>query len=280
MPDLKDEPSTTPPGPTYHREGPPNITPEQMNEGRDQGTVTPADTHIEAKAEGPPPADAAPLGSSPHQTGATKVESGVPALREGTFHREAPTVHASGAGTYRQDPDRINPARPKLPTNAILDHHFANIRDNKQVQNADGSMSSVKTIIVELDGKPTIIPTIWDGRELPVREAVQRAIKSGKSWPQFDTNDEADATDAEWHKYMSAPEINHGQGANAEHDYPYEPMGSPEQSDYTSETPVMQPLPKTFRQSAIDGLGEARDMKARHQEMINATKDLDYANES
>jgi hypothetical protein len=197
---------------------------------------------------------------------------------EGTYHREVPTVHGQGAGTYHQQTDRVTPGPPQLPTNAILDHHFANIRDKKTVQQSDGRTSSVKTIIVEFDGKPTVIPTIWDGRELSKDEAVKRALKSGKNWPRFDTNDEADAADAEWHKYMSVPGMDSGQGPPA--DYPYQaPESEPMQSDFTSETPPMEPLPKTFRQSAIEGLGEARDMQARRQEMINATMDIDYANE-
>ena len=68
------------------------------------------------------------------------------------------------------------------------------------LRNPDGSISTVRTMVVGLDGWETIIPTIWEGKQLTGEEAVKRALKSGKKWPRFKTVDEALATDKAWHQ--------------------------------------------------------------------------------
>ena len=47
----------------------------------------------------------------------------------------------------------------------ILEHHFLNIANGTAKRNEDGTLSTVKTTIVDIDGNPTLIPTIWDGEE-------------------------------------------------------------------------------------------------------------------
>lgn len=66
------------------------------------------------------------------------------------------------------------------------------------LHNRDGSISTEESITVTEPyingGKPTNIPTIWDGRRLSESEALRRAaaaIRSGKPFPSFDTIDEA-----------------------------------------------------------------------------------------
>ena len=194
----------------------------------------------------------------------------------GVFHAgddHAPT--SSMAGTYRADPDRVT--RDRKPThemNAVIEHHFENLRDKKYVENPTGSVSSVKTIIVEADGQYMVIPTIWDGKQLNKEQSFRRAIHSGKDWPKFDTIDEADAADAEWHKYMSAPYI---EKDLAHLKYQFEGQPMPEHTDEQAGPLESQPMPqkKSERDQAIDGLGAAYDLRKRHDEMLNATRDLD-----
>jgi hypothetical protein len=69
-------------------------------------------------------------------------------------------------------------------TNAITEHHFRNIAEKKAVKNKDGSLSTVKTRIVEIDGVETLIPTIWDGKERSIQESIKRAKESGKNYPK------------------------------------------------------------------------------------------------
>jgi hypothetical protein len=63
------------------------------------------------------------------------------------------------------------------------------------VKNPDGSYSSERTISVESEGlnegRPTLIPTIIEGKRHSPREAVRRAIKSGLEYPYFASNEAA-----------------------------------------------------------------------------------------
>jgi len=77
----------------------------------------------------------------------------------------------------------------------LRQHSEANAKSGKLLYNADGSVSSVRSGSVQVselnNGKPTLIPFIYDGRLVDVNEAIDRAIKSGITWPAFDTNEEA-----------------------------------------------------------------------------------------
>jgi len=66
----------------------------------------------------------------------------------------------------------------------ILEHHFYNIANGTAKVNEDGTLSTVKTVIVDIDGRQTLIPTIWDGEEQPIPVAVDNALKSGVNWPK------------------------------------------------------------------------------------------------
>lgn len=63
------------------------------------------------------------------------------------------------------------------------------------LKNPDGTVSSELTITVEAtelnSGRPTLIPTIVDGKRLSDNEAIKRAIRSGRSYPSFGSIAEA-----------------------------------------------------------------------------------------
>jgi hypothetical protein len=40
-------------------------------------------------------------------------------------------------------------------------------------------------------GKPSLIPTVWDGEILEQEDAVKRAVASGKEWPSFKDHTES-----------------------------------------------------------------------------------------
>jgi hypothetical protein len=65
------------------------------------------------------------------------------------------------------------------------------------VQNPDGSMSSEKTISVEVDelngGRITLLPSIVAGQQLSDEEAIRHALRSGLQYPSFDSHEEANA---------------------------------------------------------------------------------------
>jgi hypothetical protein len=66
---------------------------------------------------------------------------------------------------------------------AISGHHYHNIAYGKSVENEDGSLSTVKTTIVSIDGVETLIPTVWDGKIVDDKTATKFAIDSGVDWP-------------------------------------------------------------------------------------------------
>ena len=82
--------------------------------------------------------------------------------------------------------DRLAPLR---------EHAERNMRNRTFVLNEDGTTSSVKSGSVEDSrlngGKPTLIPFVYDGRVVDVREAIDRAVESGIEFPAFNTNEEA-----------------------------------------------------------------------------------------
>ena len=76
---------------------------------------------------------------------------------------------------------------------AITKHHFENIAKGKAVENEDGSLSTVKTITVEVDGRELLIPTVWDGEIVDQKTAINNAMASGIDWPSAEPTDEGRA---------------------------------------------------------------------------------------
>lgn len=84
----------------------------------------------------------------------------------------------------------------------ILEHHYRNLAEGKAHKNDDGSISTVYTAQVDLDGVPTLIPTVWDGQILEVHEAEKRAKSTGIKWPTAPTHSELREHDKALHKEM------------------------------------------------------------------------------
>ena len=88
----------------------------------------------------------------------------------------------------------------------ILEHHFYNIANNTALKNEDGTISTVRSAIVEIDGDQVLIPTIWDGQEVDLKTAITNAKKSGVNWSRATGEDaefELQTKDDEAHKYMN-----------------------------------------------------------------------------
>ena len=64
----------------------------------------------------------------------------------------------------------------------LTQHHFYNIANGKALRNDDGTLSTVRGIIVNIDGREMLIPTIWDGKEVSTEVAIENAKKSGVNW--------------------------------------------------------------------------------------------------
>ncbi len=115
-----------------------------------------------------------------------------------------PTQQQLSGNAY---PDRFvaPPLLVSRTDNALLTHHNSNLRAGKAVINEDGSISTIKTMIVpdwRRRGKFVVVPTIWDGQDLSgePRKAVRRAIDARLDWPSFDSPEQADAWDSQFHE--------------------------------------------------------------------------------
>lgn len=76
-----------------------------------------------------------------------------------------------------------------------LDSSKGNIdiyEDFEQAQNEDGTVSTINTISIGVDGKEVLIPTTWDGKNHTTKEAIERYNKTGLNFGMFDTIEEAD----------------------------------------------------------------------------------------
>lgn len=81
----------------------------------------------------------------------------------------------------------------------ILDHHNEHMKSGTYRRNKDGSMSTVVSTIISDSrlngGRETVIPLLWNGKQLSHKEAIKKAIASKKPWPSADTVAEAEALD-------------------------------------------------------------------------------------
>ncbi len=86
--------------------------------------------------------------------------------------------------------------------------------------NSDGSVSTEVSITVtdpKLNGgKPTNIPSMWGGKEVDQDTAIENAIKSKKTWPTFNSIDEA---------VKAASERSNAKGRGENVGVPYEATG-------------------------------------------------------
>jgi hypothetical protein len=89
---------------------------------------------------------------------------------------------------------------------AITKHHYQNIAQGKTKELDDGNLATVRTIIVEIDGVETLIPTVWEGEIVSNKEAIRLAKESGVDWPTRTGENavqELQEFDTEIHKNMT-----------------------------------------------------------------------------
>tara|TARA_R110000823_G_scaffold241850_5_gene366429 strand:- start:608 stop:3724 length:3117 start_codon:yes stop_codon:yes gene_type:complete len=93
--------------------------------------------------------------------------------------------------------EEIKPQPKKL--DPITTHHLREL-ESGGVPNDDGSVSTVRTLSVDFEGVPTLVPTVWDGKILSNEEAIKRARDSGIKWPTAKTHEELRAVDKKIHE--------------------------------------------------------------------------------
>ena len=71
----------------------------------------------------------------------------------------------------------------------LVEHSQNNINNSKYYTHPDGRISTIYSSVIESDdlneGRPTLIPLVWDGTILDADEAIKRARESGVTWPSF-----------------------------------------------------------------------------------------------
>jgi hypothetical protein len=86
---------------------------------------------------------------------------------------------------------------------ALYDRHLGNLYGSGGVDNPNGSRSTLYQANVDIDGKSYNIPTVYDGKIVPVDEAVARAKAQGlDKFPSYATPDAAEARYGQMHDYM------------------------------------------------------------------------------
>jgi hypothetical protein len=136
-------------------------------------------------------------GRSGHTSGGLAGNAGTAEYAGTAQYAEGGRVEQEGIGLLFE---RANTPAPMDP---ILEHHYRNLAEGKAVNNDDGSVSTVYTAQVDIDGTPTLIPKIWDGQVLSDEAALQRSLASGKTWPTAATHEDLRQYDIELHKEMA-----------------------------------------------------------------------------
>lgn len=97
------------------------------------------------------------------------------------------------AGIQSIDPDTGEPSGPiiggNLPTNVT-----------QQVDNGDGTVSTVRTISIGTDKGEVLIPTVIDGRVVSDEEAIAHYNETGENFGTFATSEDADAYAEQLHQ--------------------------------------------------------------------------------
>src|SRR5215831_2996148 len=87
----------------------------------------------------------------------------------------------------------------------LYDLHANNLRN--PVINPDGSISTLRQMTVEVDGRTYNVPKVWNGKILDDDAAMQRAREVGlDKFPSYPTREEAQKRYDEMHKFMEQPQ--------------------------------------------------------------------------
>jgi len=94
----------------------------------------------------------------------------------------------------RNEPQPTSSRRPDPNLEPLIEHGRRNLETGAGFTD-DRGIHTILSGSVEDErlngGRPTVIPFVYDGRELDAGDAIERAIASGIEWPSADTNEQA-----------------------------------------------------------------------------------------
>lgn len=85
----------------------------------------------------------------------------------------------------------------------VLQYHRDRMKDGTAIRNNDGSLTTFMGAISDIDGKPTIHPTFFDGKVISPQEGARRAVASGIKWPQYKSVKQAEFAEEKIHAIMA-----------------------------------------------------------------------------
>lgn len=101
------------------------------------------------------------------------------------------------------DPQAVQSLRLNPQEQFLYQHHLKNLTGDGKVINADNSVSTIRQITVERDGRTYNIPTVWNGKIVSADEAVKRAGSIGwDKWPSYGSEEEAQQRYDQMHEVM------------------------------------------------------------------------------
>ncbi len=116
------------------------------------------------------------------------------------FRREHPEV-ALLSGQAPLTPDQIAAVQQRLGSGNGGNIDTANL---PAVTNPDGSVSTVRTISINVDGREVLIPTVVNGRVVSNAEAIQEYRRTGRNFGSFPDVASADAAAEKLHQSEAA----------------------------------------------------------------------------
>lgn len=183
--------------------------------------------------------------------GALAGGRGAPSEGAPSSNADAPSVAADLGEEPDQDPAQELPEelrgapQPIIAGNLPLDIQY-------QVENEDGSVSTVRTISIGTDQGEVLIPTVIDGRVVSDEEAIQHFEETGENFGTFSTPEEADAYAEALHNYHDRTLTENGRRnvPVASGDSPYADVL---QTIYDSENPELLDLVSRVRNQESGG---------------------------
>ena len=121
---------------------------------------------------------------------------------KGGYHQEIIDEFEAGAPVEIERVRNGKQIKPTLTPTGLLEKGNIDLVNRKQLNNADGTISSVSTMTVEMDDKTYLIPSVIDGKRLSQKEAISHFNKTKEHMGVFKTQKDADLYDEALHQKM------------------------------------------------------------------------------